>query len=176
MIIFRWESLCASSCGRSAARGGISGPCGKGPKSCGFRRLSFALSELFQHVTEPLKGGWRGNLACQSILIGSYRMFGSIDNPFSLSRLHFVREVRLTATIPAFCTPFGPFPFYLPFAALPASFPAVAARFFLDAKVGCRAGYGGLKCIPVKFFLLRNVIGRENRRMTALSDSLKPHP
>ena len=53
---------------------------------------------------------------------------------------------------------------------------SVAARGFPDAKVGCRAQYGGLKCIPCKFFLLRSVIGRENRRMTALSDSLKPHP
>ena len=30
---------------------------------------------------------------------------------------------------------------------------SIAARGFPDAKVGCRAQYGGLKCIPGKFFL-----------------------
>ena len=38
------------------------------------------------------------------------------------------------------------------------------------------AALGADPFAAVKFFLLRSVIGRENRRMTALSDSLKPHP
>ena len=49
---------------------------------------------------------------------------------------------------------------------------SVAARGFPDAKVGCRAQYGGLKCIPGKFFLS----AKENRRMTVFADSLLLHP
>ena len=59
------------------------------------------------------------------------------------SPLPFISVIDITSTVSSLPSPSG----------------------FSDAKVGCRAWSGGLKCISCKFFLLRRVIGKKSRRI-----------
>ena len=123
---------------------------------------------LYEYAESP------SSLASQSILIGPCWTSCYKNNPFFIISIAFCPKVRLPAAISALCTPLGALPFLsflLPL--YPLHPPPSPLGVLQTQRLAGRAGYGGLKCIPCKFFLLRSVIGRENRRMTALSDSLK---
>ena len=115
---------------------------------------------LYEYAESP------SSLASQSILIGPCWTSCYKNNPFFIISIAFCPKVRLPAAISALCTPLGALPFLsflLPL--YPLHPPPSPLGVLQTQRLAGRAGYGGLKCIPCKFFLLRSVIGRENRRM-----------